>query len=123
MPVQGYASQPVAGAVEALAVAGRYRNVRLLQSPRVLREGLQEDVDARWQHAGPLSVAPFSAVGWFFAASLSEVLGVPVGMIEADWGATRIQPWMRKESALAIHPQYAAPNAMNLPQALFDSMV
>ena len=123
MPVQGYASQPVEGAVEALAGAGRYRNVRLLQSPRVLREGLQEDVDTRWQHAGPLSVAPFSAVGWFFAASLSEVLGVPVGMIEADWGATRIQPWMRRESALAIHPQYESPNAMNLPQALFDSMV
>ncbi len=123
MPVQGYSSQPVTGAVEALAGAGRYRNVRLLQSPRVLREGPQEDVDACWQHAGPSSVAPFSAVGWFFAANLSEVLGVPVGMIEADWGATRIQPWMRRESAGAIHPQYVAPNAQNHPQALFDCMV
>ena len=97
MPLMGYSSQPVEGALEALVGAGGYPKVRLLQVPRILREGLQEDVDARWQRAGMASAAPFSAIGWWFATRLSEVLGVPVGMIEADWGATRIQPWMRKE--------------------------
>ena len=123
MPVQGYSSQPVVGSVEAVAVSGRYRNVRLLQTPRVLRKGPQEDVDARWQHAGPSSVAPFSAVGWFFATRLSEVLGVPVGMIEADWGATRIEPWMRRESVLAVHASYVPRNETNVAQAMFDCMI
>ena len=123
MPLMGYSSQPVEGALEALVGAGGYPKVRLLQVPRILREGPQEEVDARWQRAGMASAAPFSAIGWWFATRLSEVLGVPVGMIEADWGATRIQPWMRRESAGAIHPQYVAPNAQNQPQALFDCMV
>ncbi len=123
MPLMGYLSQPVEGSFEALAGAAAYRNVRLLCSPRVLREGRQEDMDARWQHAGTGSAASFSAVGWFFASRLSEVLGVPVGIIEADWGATRIQPWMKKESAFAAHPGYVAPNAYNHPQALFDCMI
>jgi sialate O-acetylesterase len=123
MPLMGYPSQPVEGSLDALVGAGAYPNVRLLQVPRMLREGPQEDVDARWQRAGMASAAPFSAIGWWFATRLSEVLDVPVGMIEADWGATRIQPWMRRESARAIHSQYVAPNAQNLPQALFDCMV
>lgn len=123
MPVMGYASQPVDGSLEALTGANAFRNVRLIRSPRVLRNGLQEDVDARWQHAGISSVAQFSAVGWFFASQLSEQLGVPVGVIESDWGGTRIQPWMSRESALAIHPQYKAPNEKNMPQVLFDCLI
>ncbi len=123
MPVMGFVSQPVDGAFEALIGAGVYRQVRLLQCPRLLRKGVQEDAGACWQRAGLNPVAHFSAVGWFFASRLSEVLGVPVGIIEADWSATRIQAWMRKESALAIHPEYVAPNEQNLPQALFDCML
>ncbi|MCX6880422.1 MAG: hypothetical protein NTW21_42445 [Verrucomicrobia bacterium] len=34
-----------------------------------------------------------SAVGYYFARKIHQVAGVPVGMLQADWGGTRIETW------------------------------
>jgi sialate O-acetylesterase len=47
-----------------------------------------------WQVAAPDSIAGFSAVGYYFARSVSEKLQVPVGIINASWGGTAIEAWM-----------------------------
>ncbi|HEX2860044.1 MAG TPA: sialate O-acetylesterase, partial [Lacunisphaera sp.] len=47
-----------------------------------------------WQVAGPDTLGPFTAVGYFFAQQLSEKLQVPVGLLNASWGGTPIESWI-----------------------------
>jgi len=39
----------------------------------------------------------FSAVAYFFGREIQKELGVPVGLIDASWGGTRIEPWIPLE--------------------------
>lgn len=94
MPVMGFKSQPVEGSFNALIDAPAHNNVRLFHVPKVANSSPKEDVDAKWERSSIGSVSVFSAVGYFFAVRLSASLGVPVGVIESDCGATRIESWM-----------------------------
>ncbi len=58
----------------------------------------QTDMNGMWKVCTPETVAEggwngFSAVGYFFGRELNEKLGVTVGLIDADWGGTRIESW------------------------------
>ncbi|HMN95192.1 MAG TPA: DUF1080 domain-containing protein [Phycisphaerales bacterium] len=60
-----------------------------------------------WEPCTPASAAEFSAVGYHFGRMLREALGVPVGLIQADWGGTAIESWMPR-SALERHRHVAS---------------
>ena len=47
-----------------------------------------------WHFASPDSISRFSAVGYYFAKALTQELGVPVGILNASWGGTRIESWI-----------------------------
>ena len=55
----------------------------------------------RWQTATPESVADFSAVCFFFARELQKHVDVPMGLINASWGGSKIEPWMSAEALRA----------------------
>ena len=46
-----------------------------------------------WQIAGPQTVRAFSAVCYYFGRDVLEMLSVPVGLVNASWGGTAIEPW------------------------------
>lgn len=46
-----------------------------------------------WAVAGPESLPEVSAVGYYFARSLQRNLGVPVGIVTAALGGTKIETW------------------------------
>ena len=50
--------------------------------------------DSDWKLPDRDSVARFSAIGYQFAALLSKSLNMPVGIIDCNWGGTKIQSWM-----------------------------
>ncbi len=52
------------------------------------------DVRGKWIVCDSSTVKNFSAVAFFFGYHLQKTLHVPVGLINASWGATSIQPWM-----------------------------
>ena len=54
---------------------------------------LEDGPNEGWQPSSPLTVGTFTAVGTFFARILREELGVPVGLIGANWGGSKIEPW------------------------------
>jgi sialate O-acetylesterase len=61
---------------------------------------------ARWRVASPESVRRFSAVAFLFAETLQKTLNVPVGIVQASIGGTRIQAWMSESlhEELSIEP-------------------
>lgn len=54
---------------------------------------------APWRVAGPSTVPEFSAACLYFARELQKTVDVPMGLIVAAWGGSRIQTWM-SEAAL-----------------------
>ncbi len=56
-----------------------------------------------WQSAAPDTIGGFSGVGYFFARSISEKLGVPVGIINASWGGTAIESWIPEPVLRTTH--------------------
>ena len=54
-----------------------------------------------------LSSPSFSAMGVYFALELFSALDVPIGVVGAWWGGTRIEPWI-PASGLASVPETAA---------------
>lgn len=58
-----------------------------------------------WQVASVESIQNFSAVAFFFGRYVQEHIGVPIGLISDNLGATSAEEWMSKE---AIHkfPQF-----------------
>ena len=89
---------------EIEAASANYPNLRLFQIPLVTSAEPAEDVDASWKAASPQTVPGFSAVGYYFARTMHQTLGVPVGMIQTAWGGTRAEAWTPKE-ALAAEPE------------------
>lgn len=67
----------------------------------------QSDMNGTWKVCTPDTVAEggwggFSAAAYFFGRELNEKLGVAVGLIEADWGGTRIESWTPPEGFAAV---------------------
>ena len=77
-----------------IAGAGNDR-IRLLTVPQVSDvvplQTFSEDV--RWEPVNPESVREFSAACYFFARELQKTVDVPMGLIDASWGGSRIQAW------------------------------
>lgn len=51
-----------------------------------------------WKLCTPETVPPFSAVAYFFGRKLNKDLSIPIGLINANWGGTRIEEWMGWEA-------------------------
>ena len=51
-----------------------------------------------WLKTTPDTVAEFSATCYFFARELQKNVPVPMGLIVAAWGGSRIEPWMSDEA-------------------------
>lgn len=49
---------------------------------------------AQWQLTRPDTVAEFSATCYYFARELQKHVDVPIGLIVAAWGGSRIQAWI-----------------------------
>jgi sialate O-acetylesterase len=67
--------------------------IRLFLVPRRTADRPREDVEAKWTLCTPETAAPFSAVAYYFGLELHQKLGIPIGLIEAAWGGTAIEPW------------------------------
>ena len=67
--------------------------LRHLGVPRVASGYPRDDVNATWQICSPETAGGFSAVAYYFGRHLHRELNVPVGLINASWGGTKIEPW------------------------------
>lgn len=109
MPLGGFWNCPVEGANEAIAQSGKFRNsVRVATIDH--QDGLvpQRTVKGKWDVCEPRNASRFSACGYFFATTLTELLGVPVGIINCSWGGSCVEGWLPRE-ILETYPDGLVP--------------
>jgi sialate O-acetylesterase len=83
---------------KAEIAAANHPLIRLLMVPNRWTPLPQTNIDAAWKVCTPESIAEggwggFSAAAYSFARELRQKLNVPVGLIDATWGGTRIESW------------------------------
>lgn len=135
MPLMGLRNCPTRDGNEEIALSGEWADrVRVATIPQDQGVFLtpQERTHGRWQRPDP-SVAPeFSAVGWFYAQTLSRMLNVPVGVIICAWGGSRVEGWLPESYLRRVAPDEdftcTLPSAQNklsmeLPMIMFNGML
>lgn len=98
----------VTGYEEAMANAGKYRNIRLLHIENRTSPVPQDNVEIRyggWQECTGENIYDFSAAGYFFGKNLCDSLDVPVGLIESCWGGTFAESWTSADG-LSMMPYF-----------------
>ncbi|HPR31132.1 MAG TPA: sialate O-acetylesterase [Prolixibacteraceae bacterium] len=90
--------KPVFNYEEEIAHAN-YPFLRFFHVPRKMVPDVQTDVESTWQRCTPQSIdsLKFSAAGYFFGRRLHQALDVPIGLLDATWGGTRIEAWTSVE--------------------------
>lgn len=101
MPVHGFDGCPVEGYNDAVIDAANFSGVRYAKIPSRMSMSPEQDADTRWTVVSPSTVRGASATGYFFGRLLSKSLGVPVGLIEANKGGTRVESWLSQENLKA----------------------
>jgi sialate O-acetylesterase len=130
MPVCGFMYQPVEGSARnILYAASETPNVRLFNVPRVSNKEPQDDCDGQWLVSNPKNVCTFSAIGYFFGKALTKAMnGIPVGLISANWGGSRIECWMTEEAidatpGINLEIAKSGETDTTAPQWLFNGLI
>jgi sialate O-acetylesterase len=82
--------------------ASDYPQIRLFDVNSIPSATVLHDVKGNWAPCGPRTSPGFSAVGYYFGRQLHKDLKVPVGLINNSVGATAAEPWISRESLLAL---------------------
>ncbi|MFZ4455071.1 MAG: sialate O-acetylesterase [Bacteroidales bacterium] len=106
MPVEGFTDQPINGSFDLLMNANNDK-IRLFTVGLLSIDTPQDTCRGKWSIANAKSVAKFSAVGYLYAKQLFQGLNIPIGMISTNWGGSRVEAWMDKET-LSNYPEALA---------------
>ena len=74
--------------------AANYPTLRQIKLDHRAMGQLSTEVPGQWAVCTPDSVRGFTAVGFYFARRIQKEMGVPIGLINDNWGGTRIEPWI-----------------------------
>ncbi|OGV49237.1 MAG: hypothetical protein A2X49_09980 [Lentisphaerae bacterium GWF2_52_8] len=80
-----------------------FPNIRNIKVSHVSSEMPEKDISASgWRICSPQTVSGFTAAGFFFAREIQKETGIPIGLIDDNWGGTTIEPWCSRESLGSI---------------------
>ncbi|MBN8456994.1 MAG: 9-O-acetylesterase [Verrucomicrobia bacterium] len=87
--------------------AANYPGIRLMLVENKWTPRPQTDIGGVWKVCTPETIAEggwdgFSATAYYFGREIHQTLGVAVGLIDADWGGTRIESWTPPEGFAAV---------------------
>ena len=109
MRVGGRYNEPVIGSLDAIVTSDNPAIRMFTVGSKMTSEPLA-DCTGSWQEASTETVPDFTAVGYYFARKLNQVLKVPVGIIHASYGGSRVEAWMSKEG---VAPYKGQPDVRN----------
>lgn len=97
MPVKGFGNCPTESYNDDVAESRDYKAIHYVKIPASMRMTPQEDAPCQWAEIGPKTVGDCSAAGYAFAQMVSKVLDIPVGLILANKGGTRVESWLDRD--------------------------
>jgi sialate O-acetylesterase len=129
MPMKGYKSQPIIGSNEAILKSTNPK-IRLYTVPRWSITEKQENSKASaWKLANPENVSGFSATAYYYGQLLSEILDVPIGLINDSYGGSSVEAWMSADD-LKSFPEVKVPlktdtikDLVRTPTTLYNGML
>ena len=98
MPVKGFWMCPVKDYNQVVIDAANHQGVRSVKIPSIMSSKPLNDAQCEWRQCCPNIVGDFSATGYFFARTMHQALNIPIGLIEANKGGTRVESWLTKEN-------------------------
>ena len=98
MPVKGFSGCPVKEYNNVVADAANNRGLRYCKIPSVMSMKPLADANCQWRNSDMRNVSDESATGYFFGRMLSRSLSIPIGLIEANKGGTRVESWLNEAS-------------------------
>lgn len=105
MPVRGFDRQPTKNTNDLIAKAKPSMPIRMFTTDsekgawvRQFSKKPESDCKGRWMDNSSENVANISAVAYYFASYIREVLEVPVGIIVSSWGGSKLEAWMSREA-------------------------
>lgn len=98
MPVKGFGNCPVENVNKEVLDAVHSKGVRSVKVPSVMNMKPLDDAQCEWRQCNPNTVGDFSATGYFFARMVSRALDIPVGLIEANKGGSRVESWLDEDN-------------------------
>ncbi|XP_061169387.1 sialate O-acetylesterase-like [Saccostrea echinata] len=99
-----FATFGLLNATQEYAASVNYQSVRLFHVHREFSSSLYTDVkhiDAAWLKPNPKSLTNYSAVCWLYGKYLSQHFNYPIGLVETNWGGTRIETWSSSDALSA----------------------
>jgi sialate O-acetylesterase len=129
MPMKGFKGQPVIGSNEAILISTN-KNIRVYTVPRGAFTTPQENSKpSTWKEAEPEAISNFSAMAYYFGKDLSELLNVPIGLINVSYGGSPVQSWMDAKTLTsfpeiktpAVNDSIQSPN--RTPSVLYNAML
>lgn len=73
--------------------SAHYPMIRMFTVSQTVAGRPQTGVGGRWEITSPVTVARFSAVGYFFGLNLFKSMREPIGLIHSSWGGTPAESW------------------------------
>ncbi|MEW7847606.1 sialate O-acetylesterase [Massilia aurea] len=110
---------------EADIAAADHPELRLFKVAKKKFTQPQEDVTGTWVVTTPASIeqTKFSAAAYHFGRMLKTELASPVGLIDASWGGTRIEPWTPVAATGAASDTGGSETRQYTPSAIYNGMV
>jgi hypothetical protein len=98
MPVSGFGNCPVANYNDVLVDSKASSGVHYIKIPSKMSLTPLDDADCSWQVCSPKTVSQSSATAYFFARMINRVLNIPIGLVQANKGGTRVESWLTREN-------------------------
>lgn len=112
------APEDVAGADFAL--------IRFLRVPRVVattRCTVPPESMGAWRSCSPQTAASMTAAGFYFAREIHTQTGVPIGIIDASWSGSRIEPYIAEEGVKTVPEVIQVKAPFEQAQATYRQML
>lgn len=97
MPLGGFGTQPILNAAKTIAYSSKYPGIRVATIPLQGSYKPQERTTGKWKVSNPENAHGFTALGYHFAQSLSDILNIPIGIIACSFGGAKVEGWMPRE--------------------------
>jgi sialate O-acetylesterase len=94
MPLRGFPPTAFVKDADQEIAAANHPEIRLLLVGHKSSDFPLQDISGAWAKCTPDTAREFSAIGYLFGREIAAREKVPVGLIDASWGGTPVDPWI-----------------------------